>query len=47
MDIQMPVMGGLEATAHIRRQERATGKRTPIVAVMANTGEGARALCVD
>ena len=38
----MPVMGGLEATAHIRRQERVTGEHLPIVAVTANTAEGAR-----
>jgi two-component system, sensor histidine kinase and response regulator len=42
MDIQMPVMGGLEATAHIRKQERLADRRTPIVAVTANTAMGAR-----
>jgi CheY-like chemotaxis protein len=42
MDIQMPVMGGLEATAHIRRQERVTGEHLPIVAVTANAGKLAR-----
>src|SRR5262249_44173671 len=30
MDLQMPVMGGLEATAIIREQEKNTGKRLPI-----------------
>ena len=37
MDIQMPVMDGLTATAHIRRQELVSGRaRTPIVALTAN-----------
>ncbi len=37
MDIQMPVMGGVEATREIRRLETEAGRnRTPIVAVTAN-----------
>jgi len=37
MDIQMPVMDGLTATAHIRARELATGRTpTPIVALTAN-----------
>ena len=37
MDMQMPVMGGVEASRFIREQERATGRtKTPIIAVTAN-----------
>jgi CheY-like chemotaxis protein len=37
MDIQMPVLDGLGATAQIRAGERETGRRrTPIVALTAN-----------
>ncbi len=43
MDIQMPVMGGMEATANILSYERSNGKtHTPIVALTANALAGDR-----
>jgi PAS domain S-box-containing protein len=46
MDLQMPVMGGLEATAAIRARERETGGHTPIVAVTAHAMAGDRDSCL-
>jgi signal transduction histidine kinase len=45
MDMQMPVMGGIEATRLIRASEL-PGRRTPIVAMTANAMEGDRAACL-
>ena len=42
MDLQMPVVGGLEATAAIRNAERAAGTRLPIVALTAHAMQGDR-----
>lgn len=36
MDLQMPVMGGIEATRAIRKLEQKTGQHVPIIAVTAN-----------
>ena len=46
MDMQMPVMGGLEATRLIRTQE-AAGHRIPIVAMTANAMESDRQACLE
>jgi len=40
MDIQMPVMNGLEALEQIRSEEAATGKHTPVVALTADVLKG-------
>lgn len=47
MDIQMPVMGGFEATKLIREYEEISGKRTPIVAMTAHAMGGYKQLCLD
>jgi signal transduction histidine kinase/CheY-like chemotaxis protein len=46
MDMQMPVMGGLEATRQIRAEEKPP-QRTPIIAVTANAMEADRQSCLD
>jgi len=45
MDVQMPEMGGLEATAAIREKERGTTARVPIVALTARAMAGDREQC--
>ena len=46
MDIQMPVLGGIEATRLIRDWERKVGGRVPIIAVTARSVDGDREACV-
>jgi PAS domain S-box-containing protein len=46
MDVQMPEMGGLEATGLIRDHERTTGGHVPIVALTARAMAGDREQCL-
>ena len=47
MDLQMPEMGGLEATRLIRQAETSTGKHLPIVAVTAHAMAEDRQRCLE
>jgi two-component system sensor histidine kinase/response regulator len=46
MDVQMPQMDGLAATAAIRLKEQGTARRTPIVALTANASPADEARCL-
>jgi PAS domain S-box-containing protein len=47
MDVQMPVMDGLEACASIRQRESASGRHIPIIAMTAYALKGDRQRCLD
>src|SRR5258708_17990734 len=46
MDVPMPMLGGLEATAVIRENEKRPGARVPIFALTARALKGARERCL-
>jgi CheY-like chemotaxis protein/anti-sigma regulatory factor (Ser/Thr protein kinase) len=47
MDVQMPRMNGLEATARIREKEGSLGSHVPIIALTAHATSGSREQCLN
>jgi CheY-like chemotaxis protein len=46
MDVQMPDMGGFEATEIIRAREKSSGTHLPIIAMTANAMKGDEERCL-
>ena len=46
MDVEMPEMDGWEATAAIRKFEKDSGNRIPIIAMTAHAVKGFRERCI-
>jgi PAS domain S-box-containing protein len=47
MDIQMPVMDGYIATGEIRKYEKQTGRRVPVIALTARALKGEKDICLQ
>lgn len=47
MDIQMPIMDGLEATSIIREIEKGTGKHIPIIGITAYAVKADKEKCLS
>jgi two-component system sensor histidine kinase/response regulator len=47
MDVQMPILDGLETTRRIREQEQTSGEHIPIIAMTAHAMKGDRERCLD
>lgn len=47
MDVQMPVMDGLQATSEIRKHERKSDRSTPVIAMTAHAMRGDREMCLE